>query len=100
MQRPAYLWPSWLVAKAYHGKYETGGVPIVSSAEDFCESMRIDWPKSAFRPIGTEGILAGLRLVLGVSCLSCRSSFFFTPFDIVNIEWICSVFHLITSAKR
>src|ERR1700739_3169603 len=27
LQRPAYLWPSRLVVKAYHGKYETGGVP-------------------------------------------------------------------------
>ena len=63
MQRPAYLWPSRLVVKAYQGKYETKGVPVVLSTEDFCESMRIDWPKTAFRPIGTEGIFAGLRLV-------------------------------------
>ena len=88
MQRSAYLWPSRLVVKAYHGKYETGGVPVLSSAEDFYEGMRIDWPKIAFRPIGTEGIFAGLRLVSASAAFRVEVPSFFTPFDIVNIEYL------------
>jgi hypothetical protein len=43
LQRPAYLRPlSAGVKDAYHDKYKTGGVPVVSSAEDFCEGMGID----------------------------------------------------------
>src|SRR5437588_194323 len=41
-----YLRPSRLVVEdAYHDKHQTGRRLVVSSTEDFCEGMRIDWPK-------------------------------------------------------
>ena len=49
------LGPSRLVVEAYRGKHKTGRGLVVSFTEDF------GGQKLLFRPIGTKGIVAGLR---------------------------------------
>jgi hypothetical protein len=45
----------------------------------FCKGMRINWPKTSFRPIGTEGMFAGLRLVSASAAFHVEVSSFSRP---------------------